>query len=199
MEDQEMTVDTATHVHTQIICTNVFIRRNNRWLVLRRSPKKKYAPGIVHPVGGKLDRGENPFEGAKREVLEETGLSVKNMRLEAVLLDIEPVKGEPYDWLVYHFSADYDSGDLRGTPEGELIWLSAAELVRERLHPSVESIIHQILDRKTGVLFTTNQYDPNKVKIVKSRVVECVARPPKRGWHLRINWSLKGRWRLKPV
>ena len=170
-----MTVpESATHVHQQIICANVFIRKDDRLLVLRRSPHKRYAPGIVHPVGGKLDRGENPFTGAEREALEETGLQVKNMRLEAVLLDIEPVPGEPYDWLVYHFSADYESGELRPTPEGELLWLSVDQLVRERLHPSVEPIIHQILDRDTGVMFTTNEYDGQKVKIVRSRVDICV-------------------------
>jgi len=173
---QHMT-DAGTHVHQQIICANVFIRRNGRLLVLRRSKNKKYAPGIVHPVGGKLDRGENPYVGAEREALEETGLRVKNMRLEAVLLDIEPVEGEPYDWLVYHFSADYESGELRPTPEGELIWLAPDELVNERLHPSVQPIIEQILDRETGTMFTTNEYDPQKAKIVRSEISYCVERP----------------------
>ena len=175
--DSSASLDPGTHVHRQIICANVFIRKDDRFLVLRRSIHKRYAPGIVHPVGGKLDPGENPFAGAEREALEETGLRIKNMRLEAVLLDIEPVVDEPYNWLVYHFSADYASGDVSATPEGELIWLSAEELISERLHPSVAPIIRDILDRNKGVMFTTNEYDQEKVRIIQSRVDYCAPHP----------------------
>lgn len=171
--ESSISLDPGTHVHQQIICANVFIRQDARFLVLRRSPHKRYAPGIVHPVGGKLEPGENPFAGAEREALEETGLRVKNMRLEAVLLDIEPVQGEPYNWLVYHFSADYASGELSSTPEGELIWLTAEELINERLHASVRPIIREILDRETGVMFTTNEYDQHKTEIIEVRRDVC--------------------------
>ncbi len=79
----------APDIHEQVICANVFIRKDGRYLLLRRSSLKKYAPNVVHPIGGKVDFGENPFTAA-REAKEEMGLTIKIVHLEAVLLEIDP-------------------------------------------------------------------------------------------------------------
>ena len=47
-----------------VLCSNVFIRKDGKYLLMKRSPLKKYAPNKIHPFGGKLDDGENPFDGA---------------------------------------------------------------------------------------------------------------------------------------
>ncbi len=167
-----MSLDVMPYVHTQIVCANVFIRRGDQLLMLKRSARKKYAPSCIHPVGGKVDPNENPYEAATREVLEETGLTIKDLRLEAVLLDIQPVPDEPYNWLVYHFSADYQSGMLIDTDEGELIWLTKDEVPHQPLHPSVQPIIDHILDSTVGTIFVTYQYD--KDRNVKSTIDCCV-------------------------
>jgi 8-oxo-dGTP diphosphatase len=167
-----MSLDVMPHVHTQIVCANVFIRRDDQLLMLKRSSRKKYAPSCVHPVGGKVDPNENPYEAATREVLEETGLTIKDLRLEAVLLDIQPVDNEPYNWLVYHFSADFESGTLTDTDEGELIWLAEHEVPHQPLHPSVQPIISHILDSSIGTLFVTYQYD--EFRNVKTTIDYCV-------------------------
>jgi 8-oxo-dGTP diphosphatase len=167
-----MNLDVVPYVHTQIVCANVFIRRGDQLLMLKRSSTRKYAPGCVHPVGGKVDPNENPYEGARREVLEETGLTIKDLRLEAVLLDIQPVPDEPYNWLVYHFSADYDSGTVIDTDEGELIWLAKEEVPQQPLHPSVQPIIGHILDSAVGTVFVTYQYDEGRNL---NPTIECCA------------------------
>jgi dATP pyrophosphohydrolase len=53
-----------------------FRRRGARveFLALRRAPGRDL-PGVWQPVTGKIERGESAFEAARREVLEETGLS----------------------------------------------------------------------------------------------------------------------------
>lgn len=73
--------------------------------MIRRSAQKKYAAGVVHPIGGKVELGENPYSATVREVYEETGLKVSNLKLEAVVLEQEPYINEPYNWLIFHFSA----------------------------------------------------------------------------------------------
>ncbi len=160
-------------VHHQIICSNVFIRKGDKFLLIRRSASKRYAPGIVHPVGGKVNQDENPYEAAKREALEETGLSVRDLRLEAVLLDIKPVLDEPYNWLVYHFSGEPDSGSMHETDEGELVWLTREELLKQSLHPSIQPIIDKILDGSVGTIFVTNQYDEARKSVQVSTTAVC--------------------------
>jgi 8-oxo-dGTP diphosphatase len=169
-----MPINSSPDIHEQVICANVFIRKDGKYLVLRRSPLKKYAPDVVHPVGGKVDLGENPHTAAIREVLEETGLSIKNLRLEAVILEIKPVADEPYNWLIFHFSADYDSGEVQTTEEGELILLTDQELKTAKLLPSVHLIIEHILDRQQGTVFATFEYDPGERNIAKQTLDVCV-------------------------
>ncbi len=53
------------------------VDENNNLLVLKREAKDVHMPGIWEPPGGRLNSGENPFEGLKREVKEETGLDVE--------------------------------------------------------------------------------------------------------------------------
>jgi 8-oxo-dGTP pyrophosphatase MutT (NUDIX family) len=171
---------TRTDVHQHIVCANVFVWKGDRILVIRRSPTRRYAANVVHPVGGKVDPNEDPFTAAQREVTEETGLSVTNMQLEAVLLDIKPVPEEPLNWLVYHFSADYESGSLRRTQEGELVWLKPSQLAGERLHPSLIEIIEPILNRRKGTLFVTHTYDETGERATPRYRNECVARRPGR-------------------
>ena len=169
-----MSINNVSDIHEQIICANIFIRKDDKYLVLRRSPLKKYAPDVIHPVGGKVDIGENPYTTAEREVEEEAGVKVKNMRLEAVIQEIKPVKSEPYNWLIFHFSADYDSGEVITTDEGELLWLTADEIRNEKLFPSVKLIIDHVLDSERGTVFTTLEYDEEKQNILKHTLDFCV-------------------------
>lgn len=169
-----MAINNDPHIHQQVICANVFVRKDDKYLVLMRSPLKKYAPNVVHPIGGKVDPSENPYTAAEREVLEEAGIRIKNLRLEAVLLEITPVKDEPYNWLIFHFSADYDSGEVQETEEGELLWLSDEEIVNQPLFPSVTPVIKHILDKEEGTVFATFKYDEEKQNIIKSKIDLCV-------------------------
>lgn len=168
-----MSINSHPHIHEQVICANIFVRKDDKYLVLRRSSKKKYAPNVVHPIGGKVEPGENPYTAALRELYEEAGVKVKNIRLEAVLLELKPVVNEPYDWTIFHFSGDYDSGEIHQTDEGELIWLTKEELIAEDLFPSVREVIKNILNPEDGTVFATLGYDEEKKVIIQREISSC--------------------------
>ena len=66
-------------------------------IALQEQPNK---PPFIGAVGGRVDEGENAFEAAKRELLEETGYEAK----EWVLFDaVQPVS--KIEWAVYTFIA----------------------------------------------------------------------------------------------
>ncbi|HEY4518233.1 MAG TPA: NUDIX domain-containing protein [Candidatus Paceibacterota bacterium] len=162
-----MPINTAPHVHNLVICANIFVRKDGKYLLLKRSPNKKYAPNVIHPIGGKVDQGENPYTAAKRELLEEAGIKVKNMRLEAVNMEIKPVKGEDENWLIFHFSGDYESGELLTTEEGEFVFIDPKDVPNQDLFPSVKPIIDHILNPSDGTVFFTVVYD-DEGKVVKA-------------------------------
>ncbi len=170
-----MSINTAPHIHEYVVCANMLVKKHDTYLVIKRSPLKKYAPGFTAFIGGKVDVGENPYEAAVRELVEEAGVCVKNIRLEAVILEIQPVKNEPYNWLVFHFSGDYESGEILSTEEGELVWLTADEIKTSQLFPSVGRVIQHILDREAGTVFATFGYAGHEAGVETRNISVCAS------------------------
>ena len=144
-------------------------------LVLKRSEHKKIAPGFFHPAGGKVDQNEEPLQAAKRELMEEAGLTVKNIRLEAVITEIEPHNPNE-NWLIFHYSGDYASGEVKETLEGEFVWLTKEELIKcDNLFPSVKALIKYIVDENQGTAFASFVYTDCKTETSKLKDLEiCV-------------------------
>ena len=99
-----MPVNSDPEIHNLIIAANMFVKRDGKLLVIKRSPLKTYMPGFVQPVGGKVAINEGPLQAAERELFEEAGLHVKNIRLEAVSTDVH--QDGVNNWEAFYFSGD---------------------------------------------------------------------------------------------
>jgi NAD+ diphosphatase len=101
-------------------CSIVLVRRGGEFLLAR---KKEWLPGRYGLVAGFLDMGESLEECAAREVLEETGITVKNVQY--VGSQCWPFPSQ----LMAGFIADYAGGEIK-VEEDELEdarWFTAAE------------------------------------------------------------------------
>ncbi|GIE76474.1 NUDIX hydrolase [Actinoplanes philippinensis] len=88
----------------------VVLDDRNRVLLGRRSDTSDWAL-----ITGCLEPGEQPAEGARREVLEETGVTVQVERLlsiEALDLSVAP-NGDQVHWLAIGFRCRAVAGDAR--------------------------------------------------------------------------------------
>jgi 8-oxo-dGTP pyrophosphatase MutT (NUDIX family) len=63
--------------------TLCFITSGDDVLLIKRAAHKRVFPGRYNGIGGHLERDEDPRSGAIREMREETGLPVRDVRLRA--------------------------------------------------------------------------------------------------------------------
>ena len=92
----------------------VIRRPDGRFLITKRVMTKAWAPGWWEVSGGAAQAGEESEEAVRREVLEETGLDVKEAEGGYVFTyhRENPGEGDNYFVDVYRFVMDIDEKDV---------------------------------------------------------------------------------------
>ena len=94
----------------------------NQVLVQKRV---KSWPGLAFP-GGHIEDGEGIVDSVIREVREETGLTVSDLRLVGIKHFYGGDNADRY--MVFMFAAGSYSGTLRSSDEGEVLWVDKDKL-----------------------------------------------------------------------
>lgn len=108
----------------RILSVLCYAIRDGRVLMMHR--RKQPNLGLWTAPGGKLEWDEAPHETCVREMREETGLTVVNPILRAVITEVSP--SEDYQWMMFVYVAHDFQGDVGETHEGELAWIPMADL-----------------------------------------------------------------------
>jgi 8-oxo-dGTP diphosphatase len=119
----------------------------------RNSPDRPddYHAGKWNGLGGKLEPDESFVDAARREVREESGLEVQDVRPLGVLQFPSFKAHKDEDWLVFVLTADVGvdavSRPLSG-PEGDLHWKRSDELLSLNLWPGDRFFIEHVIARR---------------------------------------------------
>ena len=109
------------------LATLCYLRKDGKTLMMHRIKKANdIHQGKWNGLGGKLEPGETPEECASREILEESGLRVKNLKLKGFLTF--PLFARAEDWYAFVFVVDDFEGELIESPEGQLEWIEDERL-----------------------------------------------------------------------
>ena len=101
----------------RVLC---FVTSGSEVLLLKGAPDKKLWAGKYNGVGGHVERGESVHAAARREILEETGLTVSDLRLcGVIMIDIDDQPGIG----MFVFTALAASRDFTASAEGALAWV----------------------------------------------------------------------------
>jgi len=101
------------------------VRYGDEILLLKRGAHKRVFPNRYNGLGGHIERGEDPATSARREIWEEAGLAVRDLRLGGVVhIDAKHESGI----LLFVYTATALSRTVKDSDEGTLEWVALAHL-----------------------------------------------------------------------
>lgn len=106
-----------------IVSTLGYVRRDGKTLMLHRNKRDSdFHKGKYNGLGGKIEPGESPEACMVREIHEESGLTVTDMRLRGVITF--PLFDGANDWLTFVYEITDFEGELIDCDEGSLHWIA---------------------------------------------------------------------------
>ena len=137
--------------------TLCFIENGGDLLLLKGAPNKRLWPNQYNGVGGHVEPGEDVLTALRREVQEETGLSIEAAVLRAVITAEEPQKPGV---VVFVFTATSPTRQVKASAEGTLQWVPQGWLLSLDLVDDLRLLLPRMLALPPGqVLFTHYAYD----------------------------------------
>ena len=109
-------------------------------------------------IGGKLEAGESPFDAARREILEETGVVAKSLRYRAIITFVSDLYGTEYMHLFT--STDFHGQINASCDEGVLEWIKKDELCKIPMWEG-DKIFLSLLDTDTRFFSLKLVYEGN--------------------------------------
>ena len=141
--------------------TNIcLIYKGNKILVQERH--KSDWPGLTFP-GGHVKKGEDFDKAVKREVKEETGLTIK----KAILCGIEEFKNDNCDRnIMLYYKTNEFTGKLKDFKEGKVFWIDKKDLDKYDLSLDLKRIYKVMTSKDLSEIIYYKEKNKWKSKIV---------------------------------
>jgi len=156
------------------LASEVYIVKDGRLLLFKRSAKAKRFPGYWIGPGGHIDEGEDAMLAALREVEEETGVRIEtsDIKLKAVVIHHHLDREEVWVSSMFLATIPEQQAIKKNEREGKAKWwpLEEVKKLKSVFPPSAYYFEHVLGDRK-GVMYTNIQWkDAKLVKVFSERV-----------------------------
>ncbi len=140
-----------------VLSVLVYARRDDEVLVMRRNKEPNL--GLWVAPGGKVEVGESPYETARREMLEETGLLVDDLRLRGFCTEVSPLPG--WNWMLFIYTTRTFFGVVQPDErEGDFAWKLVHTYLNDLPIPQADMIFApRVLRMEEGIFQAKFVYD----------------------------------------
>ena len=138
------------------LTTLCYLIKDNKYLMLKRTKKKQdINAGKYIGVGGHIEEGESPIDCIKREVKEETGLTLNSVDSRGY---ITFVMGEETEHAFLFTSDNFEGMLLEDCSEGELSWVDIDKVEELNLWEG-DKVFLRLLREREDYFFLKLIYD----------------------------------------
>jgi 8-oxo-dGTP diphosphatase len=158
--------------------STAFLTNRNDFLLMKRSEKRKIAPGFWAGIGGHLEPHEinTPQIACLREIYEETGIhesDIDDFRLKYIIL--RRTKNEIRNNYIYFGNSN--KREVVDTDEGKLYWVAKNELLNREFTDTIRIMLTHYLELGS------------KENDVLVGVAKCESNKPYMNWTLLQDWE----------
>ncbi len=167
MSQQDQGADATQGRWLVIPRTLCFVFHGDRVLLMKRAPHRRIFPNYFNGLGGHLERNEDPASCALREIREESGADVTDLRLRGVY-NIDTAQNNGI--VLYIFTAQAHTDTLNYShDEGTLYWVPINEIHQLKLVEDLEIILPKILEmNECTIPFSAHlSYDTNDQLVMR--------------------------------
>jgi len=149
--------------------TLCFIVHDQRVLLLRGAADKRIWPNRYNGIGGHVEPGEDVYSAALREIREETGLEVSDLRLRGVVNVCTDPRGVGV--LLFIFTARAPNSEVRPSAEGTPEWVPPDRIGELDLVEDLPVLLPRVLAMGPGdpPFFAHYAYDEDDRLVIQFR------------------------------
>ena len=146
--------------YKKVIATLCYVQKDGKTLMLVRNKKKDdMLKGWYSGLGGKCDKGEDPYNNVIREVRDEAGITIDPIYVANITFI---GLGGENEWEVHLFRSNGFSGELNtDCNEGELVWIESSEILNINISDGDRVFLEHLNDDK--FFFARIEYKDNKL------------------------------------
>jgi 8-oxo-dGTP diphosphatase len=149
--------------YTLIPRTAIFVRDGEAYLLIKGASTKRLWAGKYNGLGGHVERGEDVFSSAKRELLEEAGIAADLWLCGIVIVDA----GETGICL-FVFCGEHVQGELKASGEGSVEWVPIGAVAHLPVVEDLPILLQRIraMQRGDPPFYARSNYENGKINLI---------------------------------